>query len=812
MKQLYAAGPLSASNGPHMRAATAGARADEIQAALSFSNYAPPPGRATDAPLPVRLALLQTSAGRVLTHITPNGGTYFAHALLNVPDTADAQLAIQTWGSPLWQRHDPDSASDLPDLPYLPVADLLDDAALREWLASPARRELLEFVLTALLGTAPTTRIYVAASAEDVAKVVYAVTRALPPGLLDDFTFSTYEADPLACHARLIGHDTGSSDWELPTACYANNAVGFNPATGRRTELSVTVPFASFAVTSFANGDSTALDEVKTTWQRFGLKEARQFDLVFRLARGTGVLTKAEAAEALQHPPLAAWLATRSDALKQFLEWALDDRDFATTSLSRAVQALRQKPDVTAKLGQAVREAGLQALKAGDRTRTANALEVILPMVAPSKANAVWGELLGQLTDPDQLPWEIRWYLLPRFVRFKQQQGVTGVDPALAKWLDVPTERLGEVLSLDVPRIYHLNAGRAALSRDVEPSAPLVRFLGWHPTLTLTLLQPSDRVTADRAVKLFEELLSEVPAHPWFEDLLSRATDYPAALLNRFFETTLTAGKVDADRLIRTQGPHLLELFAGQSGLDRVGTMFLASPPPDLLRNAGLLEFLGQLRNEAVVSAALKARIAAVESLRSFLDSPTFTTEAIRPTAEALALAPPVVPATTKGDVFDAVVRELLHRANAETLQSDLETVLVEFDSVLANDEADLYENLLRELRKRTDFGRNTNLVRTFLAVALGAAKAPELCGKLDGLDGHAFAIASEAAKRGGARVLADVDRHAESWPKAARTQWSFLHEAVRPRGFRGVLRDAGFVLVGAVAATAVWWVMKLVG
>jgi hypothetical protein len=812
MKQLYAAGPLSASNGPRMRAATTGARADEIQAALSFSNYAPPPGRGDDAPLPVRLALLQTSAGRVLTHITPNGGTYFAHALLNVPDTADAQLAIQTWGSPLWQRHEPDSASDLPDLPYLPVGDLLDDGALRDWIETPARRDLLEFVLTALLGTPATTRIFVAAPAEDVAKVVYAVTRALPPGLLDDFTFSTYEPDPLACQARLVGHDTGAADWELPTACYSGNAVGFNPATGRRTELASAVPFASFAVASFANGDLTALDEVKTTWQRFGLKEPRQFDLVFRLARGTGVLTKPEAAEALQHPPLAAWLATRADAMRQFLEWALDDRDFATTSLSRAVQALRQKADVTAKLGQSVRDEGVKALLAGDRTRTANALEVILPMVAPSKANAVWGELLGQLTDPDQLSWEVRWYLLPRFVRFKQQQGVAGVDPALAKWLSVPTDHLGELLGLDVPRGYHLAGCRAALARDGEPTPHLVRTLGWYPALTLALLQPTEAVTADRAVTLYEALLDEAPSHPWFEDLLARAADYPAALLNRFFESTLAAGKIDADRLIRIQGTRLLELFAGQSGLDRIGTLFLASPPPDLLRNKGVLEFLGELHGDAAISATLKARIAAVESLRSYLDKPTFTAEAMRPTAEALAVTPPVAPPTTKGAIFDAVASELLRRASAETLQVDLETLLVEFGSTLANDEVDLYENLLRELRGRTDFGRQTNLVRTFLAVALGAAKAPELGGKLDGLDGHAFAVASEAAKRGGARVLAAVDKHAESWPKAARTQWHFLHEAVRPRGFRGVLRDAGLVLVGAAVATAVWWVMKLAG
>src|SRR4051794_22329823 len=124
MKQLFATGIAPA--GPTVTASSAGVRADERSAALGLSGYAPPadPGR----PLPVRLALIHSpAAGRVLAHVAPRPDGYFAHALLNVPPTADAQSAIQTWGSPLWQRHDPDSGGDLPDLPYLPVADVLDD-------------------------------------------------------------------------------------------------------------------------------------------------------------------------------------------------------------------------------------------------------------------------------------------------------------------------------------------------------------------------------------------------------------------------------------------------------------------------------------------------------------------------------------------------------------------------------------------------------------------------------------------------------------------------------------------------------------
>src|SRR5271165_643430 len=103
MKQFYTVGALAGDptpgklhglhghSGPTpvVRAASAGVRPEELQAALAVANYTTPPTLATlpDRPLPLRLALLNSTAGRVLTHTTPNGGTFFAHTLLNVPAT-----------------------------------------------------------------------------------------------------------------------------------------------------------------------------------------------------------------------------------------------------------------------------------------------------------------------------------------------------------------------------------------------------------------------------------------------------------------------------------------------------------------------------------------------------------------------------------------------------------------------------------------------------------------------------------------------------------------------------------------------------
>ena len=107
---------------------------------------------------------------------------------------------------------------------------------------------------------------------------------------------------------------------------------------------------------------------------------------------------------------------------------------------------------------------------------------MILPTVAPTKANAVWGELAGQLADPAGLDWPTRQYLLPRLVRFAHQKAAaTAVDPSLsAQWLDVAPDRLADVLALDLPRPYHLAAARAAAARPGEPGRP--SSAPWPPT------------------------------------------------------------------------------------------------------------------------------------------------------------------------------------------------------------------------------------------------------------------------------------------------------------------------------------------
>ena len=88
MKQLFAAGQTAE---PSIRAASSGVQPDAVRTALGAAAYAPTP----DGKRPVRLSLLNSpGVGRVLTHVAPQADGYFAHALLDIPATADAQSTV----------------------------------------------------------------------------------------------------------------------------------------------------------------------------------------------------------------------------------------------------------------------------------------------------------------------------------------------------------------------------------------------------------------------------------------------------------------------------------------------------------------------------------------------------------------------------------------------------------------------------------------------------------------------------------------------------------------------------------------------
>lgn len=809
MKQLYVTSEAATKNGPtpesRVRAASPGLAPERLAAVRRYAGYASPSREVLgEAAAPVRLALLTTpDAGRFVCHSTCLGidpatgknGHYFSHLLLDVPPTLDAQQAIQSWGSRLWQRGDHGGGSELPEALYLPVSSTLGDAELKEFLKPPANRDLLQFLLAAYLTAKPEGRLFVAAPAETVALCVYGLTRALPPSLLADLTFSTYEHDVLAGPARLAG-----TCGALPAACFEPPHAAYDTTTGRRTEPAGAVPFAEFAVAALAKGQPAALDEFHATWQRLGVKEAGLFELVYRLARGTGVLTKEESEQVFYHPTLGAWVAVRPDAVALFLEWALEDQAYATTTFSRAVAALRQKPDQLAKLAETVRARGVAALRDGDLTRARNALEVLMPMVAPARAARVWGELLEAIADPETLSWEMRGYFLPHLARLKPLQPGETPDAATERWLRVPAERLAWLLALDLPQTYPLAACLAALRSEGELSSDVARTMAKYPALVLAALHrlPAEGEGLDRALGLFQSVLTEAPDHPWAEDVVRAAKTLPPALLDRCLTHALEKNAVALRPLVREHGPALRELLADKPSLDRIASQLLDQPADDLLTDRGLGDFLQSLTEGSCLRPEVRTRLDACLTMRAFLAGAALERHALDRVAAALSLEPPLFPETVRGRVLAATVATWRQRTG-EGVQNDLETLLLALGPAWQGGAAGLYRELLHTRQDDRALGKRADLLHALLAVALGAAQSMELAGQLDGLDAEAYGLAQRIARQGGARVLKAIDARTATWPRSAKSQWSFLAKAVRPRGARGLLRDVGLVAAGVL-------------
>lgn len=167
--------------------------------------------------------------------------SYFSHLLL-LPDAPAADV-LRSWGSEEWVTSYPPGAPKLlPRGAALPIGELVGDAALTSFLnddyfgptdlsttvcperlrESPSqRRELFAKMLCALLLLAEEEsearrRLYVHAEPGLTALLLYGAVRLLPPAVVDDLTFSTFEPHHRNLRdyklAEVVGTYTGSPD------------------------------------------------------------------------------------------------------------------------------------------------------------------------------------------------------------------------------------------------------------------------------------------------------------------------------------------------------------------------------------------------------------------------------------------------------------------------------------------------------------------------------------------------------------------------------------------------------------------------
>jgi hypothetical protein len=519
-------------------------------------------------------------------------------------------------------------------------------------------------------------------------------------------------------------------------------------------------------------------------------------------------MSKEESKAALADPALAAWVTTKAGPLGQMLEWSFDDLEYATNIFSRAVVPLRQKPEVLSKLASTVLDIGTSALKAGNLPRTRNALEVLLPMVAPAKAAGVWQELIQAIPDPASISWETRAYLLPRLARLKPLALGQKPDVLVARWLDIPADRFAEFLRLELPQPYLIAASLNALG-DVSRHSAVAQALAQQPILVIPLLTQLAAETDghNRAVQLFEAVLTE-SSRPWAEDLIRHGRTLPMPVLDRCLLAALNAPGADPLSLVKGHGPALVDRLSGQASLDRLTQIVLQQPGAELLADATLEQFLLSVAGQAALSASVRARLEAYLAVHDFLKAPKLDRDTLQRVASALQVSPELFSPAVRDRIVDRVVEPI--RAGQSGVMADLENVLLTLGQNYPGGPSELYRILFGKLRDDRNFWRNEELVHAFVALSLDASQVAEVNQQLNGLDDAAYALVQGIRHFGGPRFLETIDRRTGAWPRPARRQWVFLTQSGKPASFQGPLRDGLMLLLGAGVAAGVIFLLRV--
>lgn len=322
MNQLYFTScrqrrSLSGQSGFQVRAATPGFDPARLRAATAYAGYKLPETSPLNedavARAPVRLALLDTpDLGRVLIHSVyigqegqgTRGGNFFTHLITDLPSDLNLGRVAGLWGNRFWRVADGDDIELALPEPALPAESRPTTFAPREFVADPRRREMLQFVLDALLMPAHAgKRIYLAAPPHEVAECVYLVALALPSALTAKLTFSTYEYAPPTCRALVIGSDPEAN---LPAGCYSGTGLGFQRGTGQKSDLGSSTTYATFVVNQFASGRESELAKYKKWFDQKDVSAPEMVECGFYIAtKQSGKLSPDQITLALTHPGLA---------------------------------------------------------------------------------------------------------------------------------------------------------------------------------------------------------------------------------------------------------------------------------------------------------------------------------------------------------------------------------------------------------------------------------------------------------------------------------------------------------------------------
>ncbi|BCL77982.1 hypothetical protein ccbrp13_04470 [Ktedonobacteria bacterium brp13] len=322
--------------------------------------------QATPENTPCCLALIDTPGAtreRILVHKVHAGkdiygrpGSFFCHLLADFSRNISPAEVIELYRSPIWQLKDPGEqvSTELglmsyDDFEFCPP----EDRILTQVQA------YIPAMLYAFLARKEGQKIYiVAASSDEVAALIWALTRGLPVNLQRTLTFSTYEADLRSSSAVIVGSCL-SATREMPRGFPSTfeSAEGFainclQPAPALSNQP--IADYAYYAAPYLANNDDSArLGEFLTVAEKYISPDVAAFlrfaaASAMKIAAGQTSLAMIE--EILGNEDLSALYLDNEALQYQLIEYARQDFTLWQRIVDRGhIQNLQRSSDIRIK-------------------------------------------------------------------------------------------------------------------------------------------------------------------------------------------------------------------------------------------------------------------------------------------------------------------------------------------------------------------------------------------------------------------------------------------------------------------------------
>lgn len=607
-----------------------------VRALKSICVYALPKGvlahSARPADSPVCLTWMTVGKDRVLAHkvfagfdANTRAGNYFVHLLAGLPAEWTAKDAINYWRSSFWQWNADQLTANQLELPSISspdriLAGRLTDADLRD----PSVQKYMAMVIQAYLSLKADERLFIAAPSDQVATLIWGLTRALPNFLLRDLTFSTYEREPEnAKDLKVIG-TYWEGAYDLPAACYQGYGIGINCDTGKHSPVldsktGFAWEYAQFAADKLQS-DFRRITAFVDTLNTANVYNENGFRVCFDLERRPPhkLLKLDELNHVIQNTGLAKLYLQREGVQESLISSALDSQWWNTIgkgAIDRLRHVAATNDDLRVGFDKLEKKTlgRIRAMLVQDAQSNAGVCATLLQglaarVVSDGKPETAFEKLVESFNaDLGAQPWQykhldIREWILQQW-KWIEPKG-NWASAALERWLDVAWQDLSDFLRLAIDPEHKLRAVKKCIQRSLDSAQ--------RPTNVVRIVEANFEMFKEALKALVREPQSRGIAQTFFGELVRQGYTRKIELLNELLNAD-PSNSLFVDQLLnlaRLQTGQEVQKLIGLRGVRFLYERWTSTVGQRLLET-GLLG----LDHEAQKSGSYRAKMQAVNKL-----------------------------------------------------------------------------------------------------------------------------------------------------------------------------------------------------